>query len=82
MEHRHRWKCWHDTTLVCERSCNVAIDIKDLIANERADAAQESKLKLLSEQLFAKDLKKPAHDKAYIYLRLHNQEVDKQAVLL
>lgn len=78
-DHTHSWQVFPDPNkmryfLQCtDPKCNTLITINDLIANERQDAANEAKVKLLNEQLFKRELKKPAHDAAYAWVIAHSE---------
>lgn len=84
IEHIHRWRCYRADLVTCDAAgCNTIVSISDLIANTEQEVAIKTKTKILSRQLFAKELKKAAHDRAYAWIRQNtNGVVDTQGVLL
>lgn len=67
MEHVHKWRCFGTDKLICD--CNTVTSIKDLLANTETDTAKQTKIDILSKQLFAGELKKAAHEEAYVWVR-------------
>lgn len=67
MDHVHHWRCFGTEQLICD--CNTITSIKDLLANTESGVERRTKIKLLSKQLFAGELKKAAHDEAYAWVR-------------
>lgn len=68
--HIHKWHCFKDDLVTCEAGdCNTIIKIADLLANTEQTTAKITKVQLLSKQLFAGELKKPAHESAYAWVR-------------
>ena len=63
-EHHHNWQPTGINRVLCS-GCNTVSDIATMIKNATADAAREARTKQLSEQLYARELKKAAHDKYY-----------------
>lgn len=68
-DHSHRWEGMADGKRLACHGCHTVTTIKDLLANTAAAAAHNAKIQLLSKQLYAKDLKKEAHDAAYAWVR-------------
>lgn len=62
------WEPIGDSRLVCH-GCNLVTSISVLLQKARVEAAQQAKIKLLSDQLFGRELKKDAHDKYYAWVR-------------
>ena len=61
-DHVHIWKLTGINRVMCG-GCNTVSDIPTMLKNVAAEAAKEARLKLLSSQLYARELKKAAHDK-------------------
>lgn len=59
--------------LICH-PCGTVTTINDLLFNTETEATKKAEIKLLSKQLFAGDLKKKAHDEAYVYVRSVNPD--------
>ena len=74
--HIHKWEVFKcPDKLSCSRdNCRVVTDINTLLRNTEDKAAHESRVKLLSDQLFRGQLKKKAHDEAYAWLMFNNSE--------
>lgn len=86
-DHRCSWDPIGGNKVVCH-GCNTVSDITTLLANAKATAAQQAKIDLLAKQLFARELKKDAHERYYAWIvqnspagTLANTE-SKQGVLL
>lgn len=62
--HIHNWKPTGINHVLCG-GCNTVSDIPTMLKNVAAEAAKEARIKLLSTQLYARELKKAAHDKYY-----------------
>ncbi len=62
--HIHNWKPTGINRVMCS-GCNTVSDISTMLKNVAAEAAKEARVKLLSSQLYARELKKAAHDKYY-----------------
>lgn len=62
--HIHNWKPTGINRVMCG-GCNTVSDISTMLKNVAEEAAKEARLKLLSAQLYARELKKAAHDKYY-----------------
>ncbi len=73
-KHFHNWHCLRDDFVICD-SCNTTTRIRDLLANTETETIKQTMIQLLSRQLFAKDLKKKAHDKAYAWVRQNTSGV-------
>lgn len=66
MKHTHTWTGSGSLdTLVCH-GCNTATNINDLLQKTADHAAKRAELALLSHQVMTHQLKKPAHDEAYL----------------
>lgn len=72
-DHYHSWECLRDTKVICN-GCNTVTELKTLVANTELAAKKEAKVQLLSSQLYAQELRKPAHDKAYAWVRQNNPD--------
>ena len=72
-DHYHSWECLRDTKVICN-GCNTVTELKDLIANTEYEIQKQTKIQVLSAQLFAQELRKPAHDKAYAWVRQNNPD--------
>lgn len=73
-EHKCNWSMIPGTNrLICNK-CNVVSDIDTLLANATASAYKKAQVDLLSRQLYARDLKKSARDKAYAWVRSNTSE--------
>lgn len=85
--HRCAWTPLTGNRVVCN-GCKTVSDIPTLLQNAEKAAAKEAKISLLSQQLFARDLKKEAHERYYIWVRQNSpagtlaQIESKQGVLL
>lgn len=64
MEHYCSWSPIGVNRVICH-GCNTVNDIPTMLKNVSAEAAKEARVKLLSTQLYARELKKAAHDKYY-----------------
>ena len=85
-EHRHKWEVFKGTNkLICHlNGCETVSAIDVLLANTVADTRRQTKIDVLSSQLFARELKKDAHDAAYAWVRANSPEIvkDRQGVLI
>lgn len=88
-EHIHKWEPIGNNKVVCNSlECNLVSDIPTLLKNAIEAAATQARTKLLTDQLYARELKKDAHAKYYYevtqsanYPKLE-KFIEKQAVLL
>lgn len=78
--HVHKWECLRGTLLTCNQvDCNTVTEIGDLLANTVASTKLQTKIDVLAAQLFAGELKKDAHGKAYAWVRQHSPDTMKPA---
>ena len=88
-ECHHNWVGMTDGKRLACHNCHTVTEIRVLIDNTATAAAHKAKINLLSKQLYARELKKDAHDAAYAWIK-HNTpagtllepEPSKQSVLL
>ena len=66
-EHVHKYQTIDKNNLICN-SCNTVTPIDILLENTEKAARKSERIKVLSDQLFARELKKDAHDKAYAWI--------------
>lgn len=86
-KHIHKWHCHaHRTDMLICQGCNTVTKISVLVDNTAAKARKEEQLDILTRQLYARQLKKTAHDKAYQWVRKNSRgfelPVEKQGALL
>lgn len=76
-EHIHQWVTSDKPNiLMCKKKdCNTAADLSTVLYNIAVNAAETARIELYCAQLYAKDLKKSAHDKAYAYVISKNQPI-------
>jgi hypothetical protein len=81
-DHTHDWRVHSepDKLRCIRRGCNTVSPIDIAIANAEATAAHQMKVTILNNQLFKRELKKPAHDAAYAWLIAHS-ETQQEALL-
>lgn len=72
-KHAHKWQGLNVDKLICH-GCDTVSEISDVLANVASEAAHQSKISTLSAQLFARELRKDAHDKYYAWVRQNNSE--------
>lgn len=69
--HTHKWSVLAAPDKLQCAKCDTVSTIDTLLANTATDAARDAKITLLSDQLFARELKKPAHDAAYLWVKIN-----------
>lgn len=76
-EHIHQWATSDKPNiLICKnKNCKTVADLSTVLHNTSVEAAETAKVELLVAQLYAKDLKKTAHDNAYAYVISKNQPI-------
>lgn len=74
-DHIHSWTILAAPDKLQCRKCDTVSTIATLLSNTAADAAKATKLHILSKQLFAGELKKPAHDAAYMWVRTNSADI-------
>lgn len=75
-KHTHKWTCLRDKLLICP-TCDTVTEIDDLLANTAYDAWMSAKISILSDQLYANELKKDARNIAYAWVRKNNPDAIK-----
>lgn len=73
--HRHKWRCFKGTLLICD--CDTVTEISDLLASNEAKARIESKVEVLAKQLFGGELKKEFHRQYYAWVIQNNPDMIK-----
>jgi hypothetical protein len=69
-DHYHNWQPLGNNKVSCK--CDVVTDIETLLHNTKKKAVQDTKIQLLSDQLYKRELKKQAHDAAYTWVMSQN----------
>lgn len=86
-EHNCKWEPIGTDKIVCN-VCQVVTTITTLLNRNTAAIERDTKVRILAEQLFARELKKDAHARAYTWIKANAPDAltilteQKQGVLL
>jgi len=82
IEHIHKWEFLSGTNLICNgKDCKLVTSLVDLIENTAIEAALRSKIKVYSDLLMSRELKKDAHTRVYAWV-MANASADKLPIAL
>lgn len=82
IEHTHKWDHLNGTDFICNtKDCKTVSNIKDIIANTAKESALREKIKVYSDLLMARELKKDAGLRVYAWV-MANSNKDNLPIVL
>jgi hypothetical protein len=70
-DHTHKWHTGPTRDMLICDGCKTARRLSDVLQDVQSDIALRTKVQVLNGQLFARELKKPAHAAAYRWVVQH-----------